>query len=313
MTYNKLVIATVCGLGLTSPAFAQGIQLDDLLDTLGLSNGTGDIGSGDELLTLDGLAMITLGNNTIISSPTERPLVTANILDPMAADEQSILHLAIGQDNDSGTTDRPIKLSELDSLLDNLTGGGNDDSGLGLDGLIDLRLGGETLIASGGTAPLVSANLLDRPTENGQTIANLTIGNDRQDNDQIGVDSLGELLDDVAAIVSNDSRDRSRGLLRLDGLAEVTLGDATLISSASRSPAISANVLERSGSDNRSVARVNVETNQDSGGLLGRDSGGSDNDNRRDGLVERVLGGSDNNNGGGLGGTVGRLTGGLLR
>lgn len=290
MKLNTL-LATVCAAALAGPAAAQGISLDELLNLDRLSDRGGN--SGTEGLRLDGLAEVTLGDTAIVSSPTETPLITANVLDDRAGSDADILNVVLG-DQDADDNDDTIGLDQLDRLL-----GRNDDDdssdGLALDGLAEVRLLNETLISSD-EPPLVAANVLDTDSGDGLTVADVVIGIDRDnDGDDVGSD-LARALGDVVGAVSEDSRVPSRGLLRLNGLAEVTLGEATIISSGDREPAVRANVLDVSG-DRTNVASVNVNTNGGDRDPAEANASASASSSRERGLL----------------GSVSRITDGLLR
>lgn len=292
MKLNTL-LATVCAAALAGPAAAQGISLDELLNLDRLSDRGGN--SGTEGLRLDGLAEVTLGDTTILSSPTETPLITANVLDDRAGSDADILNVVLG-DGYSGDNNDTIGLDQLDRLLGRDDDGDRDSDGLALDGLAEVRLLNETLISSDDEPPLVAANVLDTDSDDGLTVADVVIGIDRDnDGDDVGSD-LARALGDVVGAVSEDSRDRSRGLLRLDGVAEVSLGNATIISSGDREPAVRANVLDVS-EDRTNVASVNVNTNGGDRDTAEADASASASTSRDRGLL----------------GSVSRITDGLLR
>ena len=311
------LLATVCSLALAGPVAAQGISLDQLFGPGGLS-GYNNNTTTNEGLRLDGLAEVTLGNSTLISSPSQQPLITANVLDDRAGPDADILNVVLGHHGNTGggnTTSSngdTIRLTDLNRLLGNdRNSSDRSNNGLPLDGLAEVRLLGETLISSDRRDPLIAANVLDTDRNRGLTVADVVIGTSRSSGGNDATSDLARTLGDVVGAVSNDSRDRSRGLLRLDGLAEISLGDATIISSGNRQPLVQANVLDRVSPDRTNIARVNVATNNDNGGLLGSNRNTSTSSSASASANANASGSTSRDQG--LGRTVNRLTNGLLR
>lgn len=115
---------------------------------------------------------------------------------------------------------------ELEGVLATLGLGGTADGvglpvlsgdGTNLDGVAAVRLGEDMIITSPTTAPLVKGVLLDPPTEDGQVIAHVTIG-EGQDN-LLSLDQLDGLLGGLTG------GDGDGGLLSLDGLLGGVTGD----------------------------------------------------------------------------------------
>lgn len=304
----KTLLASVCAVALAVPAAAQGISLDQLFGPSGLSGGSAN--NGSEGLRLDGLAEVTLGDSTLISSPSQRPLITANVLDDRAGADADILNVVLGNHYSNDDNNDAIQLTDLNRLLGN-SRDDNNRGALSLDGLAELRLLGGTVVSSDRREPLIAANVLDTDSNDGLTVADVVIGTSRNGSGNDATSDLARALGDVVGAVSDDSRDRSRGLLRLDGLAEVTLGDATIISSGDSTPLLQANVLDRVSSNRTRVARVNLDTNNDNGGglLRSRNNGASGNASTSANASTSNSTSRDS----GLGRTVNRLTSGLLR
>jgi hypothetical protein len=276
MTKSTIMTASLFSLALAGQVAAQGISLDQL----NILQGQNSTSYG---LRLDGLAEITLGDSTIIFSGARDPFLTANILDDRAGPENDILHLQLGREGDHAGGDG-IQLSELTRLF----GDGADDDGLSLGNLLELRVLSENLITSDNGDPVIAANILDTDNTNGLTIADLAISTSRDNGQDDLTTNLARSVDNLLGDVSRDTRNPARGLLRLDGLAEVSIGSSTIISSGNRQPLVAANVLDTSRNDRTGLARVNLSSDRDN-------SESSTSGDR------------------GLGGSLNRLTSGLLR
>lgn len=197
----------------------------------------------------------------------------------------------------------PVFALDLNDVLGTVDLGGTDaglplvgGSGIALDGLAEVGLLGSTIISSENADPLISANVLDTPTDTGQTIADVKVGG----SDLLALDDLLGTLDLGDVLGGDGSGDLVGGLIGSVG---------GLIGGGS----------ENGGGSNDLVGGV-VDT---VGGLTGGGNGGGSSD-LVGGVTEAVgglTGGGGNGGGsndlvggvtGAVGGLVGGLTGGLL-
>ncbi|WFE76883.1 hypothetical protein [Roseinatronobacter sp. S2] len=185
------------------------------------------------------------------------------------------------------------------------------ETGIPMDGLAEVGLLGSTLISSENADPLISANVLDTPTDAGQVIADVKVGgNDLIDlDDLLGTLDLGGLLGDG---IGGGDGDLVGGLVEtVGGLTGGLTGGG-----------------DNGGGSGDLVGGVVDTVGGLTGGLLGGgDNGGGSGDlvggvvDTVGGLTGGLLGGGDNGGGSGdlvggvvdtVGGLTGGLTGGLL-